>query len=1640
MSLISRIEVNNYLTEGISAHRRAADWKPMLTGITLRMDGGKSALINITNGGGKTSLVELLLYLLSRDARLLKRVREKVAPKACGFTHARIEFRTPPEDNYLAPSLLEIDPQNLPGETHVIGVVLNDDVEDPPIFYSYSGTLEDSPCYRNDNKAITSVPDAEFVARTKALRGCKWNKFSSRREWEDHVRLFLPVEVIRRNVVYQLKGSDDKNASFFSFTARPGESYDSAFFRAVVAPDLLSNLLSTFSEEDESAVEDTLLKSLTRIVDAEREIVRKEERLAVREKGIAQLAPILQAGSDAQRLKTERDTLLRELRKDIALLRHFGVQGSSNALPGLPRPIPHLGEQDPRISVALKGMVITRDDGILLLDKALSELTGVEVAKVNETASRKSLLTVAAKTQVVDFACDIVNSGSGNQGGGHHRRGYPRESAMAIPDLVAGLNGARTAGLKEALAQAFEIAERQIDTNPAALRVRQLQALLKQKRHSQREAEAKAAALGEAINKLELQIKDRRENQGAWDDFVKIGEMLPDALRTQPIEAKTWLTGQQKTIRETLDTRSMRRGELAQAWKTYTEVLDQHGLEGLQGAMATLEELKSQQANLQSESTSLIKEFGEANQSLRHLQRQEDSLRRQLQNAVARREKFDRHAEGLATYARLFGSADPDKVTPEADFEKAKSAVQARRRLIADLDVEANELYRLKSQAQPFASIFGGSTDPLTYDPLIELIKVQGELAAARESMAFLATQKEAIELFQDTHPGVTPGDWITDANKERERLEKASHAFKDRVRVLTKELEALEQMRSVEDGAFEQAWSVLDPHAIPVQRLHQVILESGLSPEHRLDALSALSGMLSAPVFDGQQAMQLAASALQSAGVSVPLILRDELLKAVAQGVGRDGETRWLGFIGGNTSRRVRILLDAAFAEAERERLALELSSVAEQLETTADALLVIDPAGEAYQLALRAKEAQTQRALERYRAHEQDVAQKETQETSLKAQTTQHALEVLRSAKEFATRGGEPRLQAISDQLPALRDGLTPLLDAETVAQERASQHGLNARDDARAYQRLGGSAEHASARELAERLADEQEELNAKMEEVQVELGELAERQARLGQLAEAFANNEGPLELERHQVAIDFAQDTEALEFMTDFEKAQKDLNEQLNRLLSASSVNFDRAEAFRANQDKSDEALQDEIARKQLAIGQHTKIADEATEAIGRINDAEIPTWSRLAKAIHELAYEVASRVARTRRIAEQARELEEGDAVPEAHPSYKPMEALAQVLRDPKLQAFAQLVEQVEAVSQSIQEMDLSDNIQGHKQAADRYAAALKRYVDLNAAFCAEAQAQAGALVTAFNELEIDEIRKATPETLVALKNLFEQLQNSLNKERQEAQQAKRVAEESSADTLSQLTQLIVSAEDNLNTLNKVMKKYPSGRFFFQTQINKNEAVLDLINELKEEVERAMRDANPGSRSLRRTDETQLKALLRDRLIQCVFTNTSVEFVNAGIWAGKKSPVSTKLSTGQKIALEFMWIVRQAEYEIERGLQELTSKQAAKSRAKANRVILVDGIFSTLSDRRIIAEALNGLRDLGGNFQIIGFLHSQTWNNDFTVFPIYHVGKKLMNSAGDSLVSFEEQGREAGTLGFINVITQASDSALSGTP
>lgn len=1638
MSLISRVEVTNYLTEGINPNRRSADWKPMLTGITLRTDGGKSALVNITNGGGKTSLVELLLYLLSRDARLLKKIREKVAPKNRGYTHARIEFRTPPEDNYSAPSLLEVDPLNLPGETHVVGVALNDDINEQPIFYSYSGTLEDSPCYLYDRKSIAQVPDNAFAAATRALRGCKWNRFANRLEWEDHIRLFLPVEVIRRNVVYQLKGSDDQNASFFDFKPRGGESHDSAFFRAVVAPDLLSNLLSSFAEEDESAVEDTLLKSLTQIVRADKEIAAKNKRLVVREEGIAKLEPILAAGRKARQLQQECDGLLRKLRSDVAFLRYFGVQGSRYALPGLPRSLPRLGEQDPRILTALKGMAILPDEGIVLLDKALSELSGVEVRVISQVADRKQIMSFSVKAQVIDFACDFENLNSGSVKGGHYRKGYTKEAAVKLPDLLANISGAKTTGLKEVLLHAFTIAEAQIDTNPGSRQVRALEAKKHGLLESAQSWEASQAQLASDVNKLRLQVKDRAENQGAWDDFVGLGALLPEDLRTEPMLAKTWLSEQFDDLQAEAAQRNTRRGELNRVWREYTEVLDHRGLEGLQGAQERLESLQTLHDTIQTESRRILPAITEASKLARGLQLAVQPLSDARDKASRLVETFEQLSPGVQRFVTVFGAVDPSTVNPTGDLTKASKAHSETQVALRSVTDERDNLWRLKAQSATFEEIFGAGTDALTYDPIKRHTNTLEELSTVRQDLGALLPHKEAIEAFNDRFPQATPRVWLEEAGRTLGRLREELRIQRELETSLRKEGKAIEQMRSVDDGSFEAAWAILAASPVRAVRLHQALQSAAMSPAERLDAMSALSGMLSAPVFETIEDLNEAAQLLEGACAWVPLILKEALSNALSKGVAINGRVRTLGFIGGATSRRVRILLEPEFARTELERVARELLLCQSAIALTEVGLSEVAPEGDGYQLALKAKAALDARADERYNTSLTDANRLEELLSQLKGQIEPQARAVLEAAKEFKKLDGLARLSELSLLIPLAETELQKAADAKEAAEGRASHENLTARDDALRHSKLGGDAAYAAAKAAYANSCEEVEIAAAKAADAQEELVRLDEEQSELNRKQQAFEEDGGEQVRSLYQRVLRFAACAEDLQFMRGFEAASQEISETLGKIAAALAVNFERADAFRAHQGKSDMALLEEIARKEQDADQLKAKAEDARAGAERIARADVPNWQRLAKAIHEIAFEVGSRVARSKAAATQAANLEEGAAVPEAHAGYKQAMAVFEALSDPALESYGAVIESVEALAQTVQAMDLHEALQQHKAVASELATAAEQYRDQNTRFCSAALEAAQSRDSAFNALEIEEIGRATPDTIEALGVLFTQLQASLSKERDEAKQAMTIAIQTAEDTLTQLAGLIQSAIDNLATLNKVMGRYPQGRFFFETQITGKAGVQDILNELKLDVERALRDQDGQSRGMRRGNDTQLKTMLRERLIECVFTNTEVQFVNGGIWGGRKSHVSGKLSTGQKIALEFMWIVRQAEYEIERGLQEMTSKQAAKSRAKANRVILIDGIFSTLSDRRIIKEALNGLRDLGGNFQIIGFLHSPNWNNDFAVFPVYHVGKKLVNQEGDGLVSFRELGREPGTVGFVSAITQPL--LLEGAP
>lgn len=1630
MSLISRVEISNYLTEGLETNH-FANWNPMLTGITLRMD-CQSSLVNITNGGGKTSMAELLLLVLSRDKSLLQRVRDKSAPKGRGYTHARIEFREVDKSTYREPSLLEIDPENQPGQTRVIGVALNNDVADAPIFYSYSGTLEDSPCYTLVNGVLNIVPDDAFAKKTKSIPGCQWNTFRNTSEWQAHVGDAISMDVVRRNAIYQNKGSDDKNASFFNFKPRAGDSYDAAFFKFVVAPDLLTNLLNTFADEDETSVEDTLHSSLSQIVSSEREMARKQENLERRETAIdVELKPVVDAGTTANKAREAMQSDLRNVKKDVALLQHYGSQDSPHAVLGLPRAVDKLmrsTEQDQRIRKAVKGMVIHREDGILILDKTLGELAGIEVKRIGEIADRKRVPNSPLNSQVIDFACVFDQLKSGAKTGGHYRKGYSRQAVAILLPLFTDISGAALTGLDDVVTAAFDTAQAQIDTNPASLQIYKLESQLAANTATLGVLNKEIDILETEITGLESQITGHAENEAAWNKFLTIAPHLPQELHNQPRQAKSWLSTEVNRINDKMNAMSSKRGELKVGWTRYLKAIEQAGLTGIEGIRKQYDELIAQKRSLTNQFERARKQAEESTKKLPALMQAASDAERLVTNAKAQVDKLDELKAFYAEFQSYFGEVDPREIEhPTTTLKKVNA-----RKLTADTELnKASADYAamvdFKSKAVRFNEIFGSDCDALTANPTKEHSFWTEAQNDAQLNMLPLEPLVTAAESFRVKYPDQTPSQWIAETDKRRAELENESRNSSGALETTKAEIVALDNLSVVDDAAFSRAWAVLGDGP---QRLYAMLQTMEGTPERRIGALSALTGLLSAPVFDTLEDLSAAAAVLEKQDIGIPLLLKAPLLQAIGAQGEISGDLQVMGFFAGRYSRQARILLDPEFAKEQRAKLVSRQLRLTALIEDLALKLTTVDYRTDEYRMVTLAAEAINKGSEALYAGFERDLNQANEALHRLAPQIKPDALACLDAQRNYLHKGGQARQAELEGICAELRKTAEAIKIEFDEAERRTTEKCLDAFSGAKRYADQGGD-------DALEKAQSSLEQADAAHVFAKLDVDTHTETQKGLDSdvqdaesKASAFEEDNSQDKIEEIRLVVEFSNQTKDIDFMEGYQSAYDEAESQRGQFIEfQSTANFERAASYFENLGKSQADLATTVAKKRSDQAEKKQQAGGLVTANKHIQGAEIPSWLTLKKAIHDLAYELGSQAAETKGAHAEFAVLEEGQYPVASHALYARLQEVASRLREPTLDETNALASFVSELQFNVQSIDLKISLETFYKTRDSFQTATSEYDAKKKMFCDKADLESGTKTAAFNALELDVIRRATPEQISELNALFERLNVSLGKDREDAAKAIHAAKAANEEALKQLSSLILVAQDNLEAMDKVMGRYPSGCFKIKVQLAGEDLINEILMELTAGVKLLSANVGEGTRALKRTNEGRIKDFLRETLIDKIFLEPKVNFIHSGIRA-TESPVTEKLSTGQKVALEFMWIVRQAEYEIERGMRKLSNKQAARKRQETNRVIFVDGIFSTLSDRHIIREAFNGLGNLGGNFQIIGFLHSPTWTNDSSVFPVYHVGKKLTNNSGERLVKFTESGRSPGTVGFFSSITR----------
>ena len=481
MATITRIEVANFLCDGYVEGR---EWVPLYRGETFRVF-GRSAALQIDNGGGKTSLTESSLFLLSQDGRLKPKIAGRVAPPEHGWTHIRMEFVEKPHDeDILQRDLITMSPEDIPGVTYVIGLAWSRGKE--PNFYYYQGLLSDAPCFHKGADKLQLVDNDTFKRSVERMPGARWNKWRTQKEWLEEIRQFTNIEVVKKNVTFQLEGAGDYSAMINKVVPENGESYDAAFFRQFVAPELLRQSMGAEGEDDEEHFEDTLYKTLKPTADALVNINLRQHELNDAEAALTKFESVEAKARDVIDANAAYEEELSKVIQDAAVVHALSVR---NPIPGMPAvPSDELWRKDSKLVAAVSSLVLDKRAGVLISDEGLAHLIGLSTGRLNEVATDRRIEKVTCASQPIEFTVDIKSSSprssvgsptdddlqvpdvSGDikrKGGRRHGMGYyGLASAQSLILATADLKGANTSGLADVVTRAFGIAIDQIDTKP----------------------------------------------------------------------------------------------------------------------------------------------------------------------------------------------------------------------------------------------------------------------------------------------------------------------------------------------------------------------------------------------------------------------------------------------------------------------------------------------------------------------------------------------------------------------------------------------------------------------------------------------------------------------------------------------------------------------------------------------------------------------------------------------------------------------------------------------------------------------------------------------------------------------------------------------------------------------------------------------------------------------------------------------------------------------------------------------------------------------------------------------------------------------------------------------------------------------
>ncbi len=1026
----------------------------------------------------------------------------------------------------------------------------------------------------------------------------------------------------------------------------------------------------------------------------------------------------------------------------------------------------------------------------------------------------------------------------------------------------------------------------------------------------------------------------------------------------------------------------------------------------------------------------------------------------QIKEAIELADQFSALAPGVTEYREIFNDETPqglaEKVTRAlSDAEHRAEQLKEKRERIAETLCSLTEG---QTNLRIILGCFGDKVNVATLERDLEGQEnnTTQTLFQLGEEIKRLNPLVNALDEFERRYSNASP------AEIEQQREARRNDVVV-RVNTLKSDRDRISQQKTnLEDfgaAAGRIASEVLACVGGNPLLVHQAIEGMDLPPDRKQAATVHFSHVLYSPVYrDPVQAAE-ALENLFEAGIEAPIFDFDGLGRFCRDGVlsWKDGQAR--GLLAGTETLQVKAILDPSYIPDLIRRFQKQIEDIEEKLVPLEEELIDLSSDSELSKTIAQARTAVEERARVALDDAETQRYRTEEQLERIQNNRSDDVIQSIRLAASYIEAGGDETLESQYKLADSLKDEAATLIREMPEFKKRASKNALSAIQSMLEYAKLGGTEKKKCNAETLKASKAELEDIEQRLPRLVsrfnkfsiitkakefVEFGGWEKAQTLDSQIAQAIERLEKARgEVNTAEVHVNRADELveSADERVSETSIAESLWRSDLQRAIQFEDdggISFDATYKVNLNLAQEAERLADKRSRFQFSQAQQA--ADAENDPLFRENkvkqrddlDADINNLSsRIADCRKD--QDAARRDVEKYRIAadktdtaakyildqwKDVREIikdlpsDQRGEVGTDNMFVNDSRRAASDMRDVcEKEQWEDALEELEGLAENILQFPLNQRRSAIKELSRKLSQALRRLkievkniLDIPDNSLSEGEIEA--LANPKNEADLAQ----------SVLNLHRIIEEHLLKAEHKHEFNQKDVEENKQRMLASMAGFTDNVQENFDLLKRVMSTRGGGASIkISGTVIGTEGMRDKLDKLIEEIDTQLsrRREDLDTRRIAKESEQAFHDRLRDTIRSDFYrtafrapesSNASgprVSFNHPQIGGGRDIPLSKEVSTGQFNALTLLILVKLADFSMRRDARNdydgMTISRA--KRVSSARTVMIDGLFSNLSDKKMIRESLNVLRSLKGSFQLIGWIHNQQYENDHELFP-----------------------------------------------